>query len=164
MSIKFIFKADGTEVNNLLAEFKQNAEAVGPAFEKGFVAMGMGAVLELFDRLKSAVGQLGEMFSSCMREAIDIENVATRLGVMLNDSLAGDALASSLQRMVIDSIVPHSIAGKAAGAFIPMDCTSRLEILAKRHLLVCVLGYKPDNRKESQKPVNNLKNDFFFSG
>ena len=24
MSIKFIFKADGTEVNNLLAEFKQN--------------------------------------------------------------------------------------------------------------------------------------------
>ena len=59
MSIKFIFKADGTEVNNLLAEFKQNAEAVGPAFEKGFGAMGMGSVLELFDRLKSAVGQLG---------------------------------------------------------------------------------------------------------
>ena len=60
MSIKFIFKADGTEVNNLLAEFKQNAEAVGPAFEQGFGAMGMGSVLELFDRLKSAVGQLGE--------------------------------------------------------------------------------------------------------
>ena len=95
MSIKFIFKADGTEVNNLLAEFKQNAEAVGPAFEKGFGAMGMGAVLELFDRLKSAVGQLGEMFSSCMREAIDIENVATRLGVMLNDSAAGIELAAT---------------------------------------------------------------------
>jgi hypothetical protein len=52
-------------VNNLLAEFKQNAEAADPAFEKGFGAMGMGSVLELFDRLKSAVGQLGgEMFSS----------------------------------------------------------------------------------------------------
>ena len=116
MSIKFIFKADGTEVNNLLAEFKQNAEAVGPAFENGFGAMGMGAVLDLFDRLKSAVGQLGEMFSSCMREALDFENVATRLGVMLNDSLAGDALASSLQRMATNGVVPLQELEKAAAA------------------------------------------------
>ena len=71
MSIKFIFKADGTEVNNLLAEFKQNAEAVGPAFEKGFGAMGMGAVLDLFDRLKSAVGNWGRCFPrACVRHLI----------------------------------------------------------------------------------------------
>lgn len=113
MSIKFIFKADGTEVNNLLAEFKQNAEAVGPAFEKGFGAMGMGSVLELFDRLKSAVGQLGKMFSSCMREALDFENVATRLGVMLNDSLAGDALASSLQRLATNGVGAPARVGKS---------------------------------------------------
>ncbi|MBR5185319.1 MAG: phage tail tape measure protein, partial [Akkermansia sp.] len=79
-------------------------------------AMGMEAVLGLFGKLRNVVGQLGQMFSSCMREAAALEEVGTRLGVMLNDAAAGDALASSLQRMATNGIVPLQELEKAAAA------------------------------------------------
>ena len=114
--VNFRFGADSSQVNQSLAIVRQNVDNLSEGIVKGFSVMGMDAVLGLFGKLRDVVGQLGQMFSSCMREAAALEEVGTRLGVMLNDAAAGDALASSLQRMATNGIVPLQELEKTAAA------------------------------------------------
>lgn len=111
-SVDFKFNADSSGVSMALRHIRDDLQELSTAD----FAMGMEAVLGLFGKLRDVVGQLGQMFSSCMREAAALEEVGTRLGVMLNNAAAGDALASSLQRMATNGVVPLQELEKAAAA------------------------------------------------
>lgn len=110
--VDFKFTADSSGVSLALKQVRGDLQELSSAD----FAMGMEAVLGLFGKLKDAVVQLGQVFSSCMREAAALEEVGTRLGVMLNDAAGGDALASSLQRMATNGVVPLQELEKAASA------------------------------------------------
>ena len=96
--VNFTFGADGRLFKQELDIMRKNSQIFIDTVGNGFAALGLDSVLDLFGKLSAAVSKLGSMFPSCMKEAAALENVGTRLGVMLNNATAGDALASSLQR------------------------------------------------------------------
>lgn len=111
-SVDFKFNADSSGVSMALRHIRDDLQELSTAD----FAMGLDAVLSLFDKLRGAVGQLGQMFSACTQAAAELEAVGTRLGVMLNDAASGDELAASMQRMATNGVVPLQELEKAAAA------------------------------------------------
>ena len=94
MSIKFIFTADNTQVVSKLSEIKQQMENLSWAD----MTMGVQAMVGLLNQAKAAIAGL-------MAPAAAVEDMSVKLGVMLNDSAAGDALASSFERLATNGVV-----------------------------------------------------------
>ena len=104
MSIKFVFKADNSDVVAKLGEIKNQMSSMSWAD----MAMGMHAMVGLLNQAKSAI-------SSLMAPAAALEDMSIKLGVMLNDRAAGDALATSFERLATNGVVSlQDLQGAAA--------------------------------------------------
>lgn len=104
MSILFKFSADNSDVVAKLNEIKQQMGDLSWAD----MAMGLQAVVGLLNHAKSAI-------SSLMAPAAALEDMSIKLGVMLNDRAAGDALASSFERLATNGVVSlQDLQGAAA--------------------------------------------------
>jgi len=86
--VNFTFGADCRQFKQELEAMRKNCQIFIDTVGNGFAALGLDSVLDLFGKLSAAVSKLGSMFSSCMKEAAALENVGTRLGVMLNNANA----------------------------------------------------------------------------
>ena len=86
--VNFRFGADSSQVNQSLAIVRRNEDNLRESIVNGFSVMGLDAVLGLFDKLRSAVGQLGQIFTSCMRETTDLTPYAesSKTASRMNDS------------------------------------------------------------------------------
>lgn len=104
MSIKFVFKADNSDVVAKLGEIKQQMSSMSWAD----MAVGMHAMVGLLNQAKSAI-------SSLMAPAAALEDMSIKLGVMLNDRAAGSALATSFERLATNGVVSlQDLQGAAA--------------------------------------------------
>lgn len=107
MSVVLKFTVDNSEVVHKLNEIKGQ---MGKLNWSDF-AMGVDAVLGLMGKVKSAI-------STLMAPAAALEDMGAKLGVMLNSSAGGEALASSLERLATNGVVPLQDLQAAASALI----------------------------------------------
>lgn len=107
MSIVFKFTADNSDVVQKLGEIKEQMAQMSWAD----MAMGVQAVIGVLNQAKNAL-------AGFMAPASTLENVATQLGVMLQNRAAGKELASSLERMATNGVVPMQELQAAAAALV----------------------------------------------
>ncbi len=107
MSVIFKFTADNTDVVNKLQEIRDGMSQLNWAD----MAMGFEAISGLVERVAGGIAGM-------LAPASELENVATQLGVMLNDGEAGKELASSLERMATNGVVPMQELQAAAVALV----------------------------------------------
>lgn len=107
MSIIFKFTADNTDVVNKLQEIRDGMAQMNWSD----MAMGFEAIASLVERVAGGI-------SGMLAPASELENVAAKLGVMLQDGDAGKELASSLQRMATNGVVPMQELQASAAALV----------------------------------------------
>ena len=117
MSIKFVFTADNSDVVAKLGEMQQQMASMSWAD----MVMGVQAVIGLLDQAKNAIAAL-------MAPAAALEDMSVKLGVMLNDSAAGEALAASFERLATNGVVAlDDLQGAAAGLVSVFDDSEAVE-------------------------------------
>ena len=117
MSIKFVFTADNSDVVAKLGEIKQQMGKISWAE----MTMGMQAMVGLLNQAKAAIAGL-------MAPAAALEDMSVKLGVMLNDSAAGETLAASFERLATNGVVAlDDLQGAAAGFVSVFDHSEAVE-------------------------------------
>lgn len=116
--IKFNFRADVHQVMLSLQEIQQGLKQTAAEGKRWTMAMGIDAMLNNLSRLKSAISAVAGTFSAFTQAAAQKEDVSVKLGVMLGDSGAGEELATSLERMATNGVVPMQELQAAAAALV----------------------------------------------
>lgn len=101
-----------------LQEVQQGLKQTAAEGKRWTMAMGIDAMLNNLSRLKSAISAVAGTFSAFTQAAAQKEDISVKLGVMLGDSGAGEELATSLERMATNGVVPMQELQAAAAALV----------------------------------------------
>lgn len=115
--VKFDFLVDSSQFSNSLAKMQTDINSCRQSILQGFNSIVFDSFLNNLASVKNAFLGIVGVVASFLNEAEKIEDVGTRLGVMLGgDASSGEKLAHSLERLATNGVVPLQELEQAAVA------------------------------------------------